>query len=241
MQGNQGQNTFQNQIFNNQQGINQMNQMNQFLMNQSADNLYRQNIQPTWQYMQMMNNFVNENNLNNKGNILSLINLPIVVPYHSQHPLISCITPGRAEISDCWICNCCGFKYSYNVPTFYCTACDFDVCQKCLLGLSALMISIYNYNMSDIKYSQSFTNYSHYHANMHEHPIVKIIRDETYAEIQLKCNFCFKDLQKNEQFYYCSLCNHCICLNCYAMKNINTNFVNNPEYLSANQMNFNNK
>ena len=238
MQGNQGQNTFQNQIFNNQQG---MNQMNQFLMNQSADNLYRQNIQPTWQYMQMMNNFVNENNLNNKGNILSLINLPIVVPYHSQHPLISCITPGRAEISDCWICNCCGFKYSYNVPTFYCTACDFDVCQKCLLGLSALMISIYNYNMSNIKYSQSFTNYSHYHANMHEHPIVKIIRDETYAEIQLKCNFCFKDLQKNEQFYYCSLCNHCICLNCYAMKNINTNFVNNPEYLSADQMNFNNK
>ena len=92
MQGNQGQNTFQNQIFNNQQGMNQMNQMNQFLMNQSADNLYRQNIQPTWQYMQMMNNFVNENNLNNKGNILSLINLPIVVPYSSDHSITTVST-----------------------------------------------------------------------------------------------------------------------------------------------------
>jgi hypothetical protein len=94
--------------------------------------------------------------------------------------------------------------------------------------------------MSDIKYSQSFTNTSHYHGNIHNHPIVKIIRDETYAEIPLKCNFCFKDLQKYEQFYYCSLCNYCVCLNCFGMKNTNNNFVSNPEYLSADQMNLNN-
>ena len=78
--------------------------------------------------------------LKNKLNILSLINLPIVVPYHSQHPLISCFTPVRAENSPGWKCNVCNFKNSFNVPTFYCTACDFDLCQKCLLGLSAFMI-----------------------------------------------------------------------------------------------------
>ena len=232
MKGSQNQVNY-NANLNNQAGL---NMMNQFLMNAGANNLYIQNTQQTWQNMQPMNNFVNQNNLNNSSNILSLINLPILVPYHCQHPLISCLTPGRAEMSTNWICNGCGCHYSYNVPTFYCTACDYDLCQRCLLSLSAFMISIYNYNMSLINESTQFTNYSHYHADKHKHPIVKIIRDKTYAEIRLRCNLCIKDLQKDEQFYYCSLCNYCICMNCYGMNNM---IVNNPEYLSNNQRNMN--
>jgi hypothetical protein len=235
MIGNQNQVNY-NANLNNQAGL---NMMNQFLMNASGNNLYLQNTKPTWQNMQPMNNFVNQNNLNNSSNILSLINLPILVPYHCQHPLISCLTPGRAEISPNWICNGCGCHYSYSVPTFYCTACDFDLCQRCLLSLSSFMISIYNYNMSFINESTQFTNYSHYHADKHKHPIVKIIRDKTYAEIRLRCNLCTKVLQKDEQFYYCSLCNYCICLNCYGMNGMNNIIVDNPEYLSNNQMNMN--
>ena len=174
---------------------------------------------------------MNQVNLNNKTNILSLINVPIIVPYHSHHPLISCQTPGRAEISPSWKCNVCSSDYSYNVPTFYCTACDFDLCQRCLLYLSAFAISIYN---------NKFKNNLHYFQNIHKHPIVKIIRDQTYAEIHLKCNSCFKYMQKDEPFYYCSLCNYCVCLNCFGALNINNQFVNNSEYLSDNQMNANN-
>jgi len=197
---------------NNQAGI---NMMNQYMMNASANNLYLQNMQPTWQNMQPINNFINQNNLNNKNNILSLINLPILTPYHSHHPLISCLTPGRAEISTHWMCNGCGSQYSYNVPTFYCTACDFDLCQRCLLCLSAFMISIYNYNMSFLSESTQFTNISHYRPDKHKHPLVKIIRDQTYAEIPLSCNLCQKNMEKTEAFYYCSLCNYCKCYNCF--------------------------
>ena len=211
MLGNQNQVNF-NANQNNQAGI---NMMNQYMMNASANNLYLQNMQPTWQNMQPINNFINQNNLNNKNNILSLINLPILTPYHSHHPLISCLTPGRAEISTHWMCNGCGSQYSYNVPTFYCTACDFDLCQRCLLCLSAFMISIYNYNMSFLSESTQFTNISHYRPDKHKHPLVKIIRDQTYAEIPLRCNFCQKNMEKTEEFYYCSLCNYCKCFNCF--------------------------
>ena len=230
---------------NNQMAI---NQMNQYMMNQSGNNLYTQNFQQTWQNMQQNVNLI-ETNFNNMTNILSLINLPVVVPYHNQHPLINCKTPGRKDISQYWICNGCGKNYSYNVPTFYCTACDFDLCQKCLLSLSAFMIVIYNYNQSNIFESHQFLNISCYKPNaffsiynynqsnidanppfinneffkpnVHNHPIVRIIREPTYSPINLKCNKCFKDFQKEEAFYYCSLCNYCICISCYNILNLN--------------------
>ena len=76
--------------------------------------------------------------------IAALINLPVVIPVHNQHPLINCKTPGRREICSPWKCNNCWSIYSYDVPSFYCTACDYDLCQKCFLSLNGFMIAIYN-------------------------------------------------------------------------------------------------
>ena len=202
-------NSNQNINFNNQSAMNQMIQY----MNSSGNSLYNQSILSTWKNIQ--NSSLNETNFNDSSNILSLINLPIVVPYHDKHPLINCKTPGRYQGNNCWRCNNCSTKYSYNVPTFYCTACDFDLCQKCLLGLNAFMIAIYNYSRSNIYMSQQFDNIDYYEPSLHIHPIVRILREPTYTVVNLKCNKCFKDIQKDEEFYFCSLCNYCICINCY--------------------------
>ena len=68
MIGNQNQMNY-NANQNNQAGI---NMMNQYMMTASSNNnLYLQNMQPTWQNMQPINNFVNQYNLNNKNNIIS--------------------------------------------------------------------------------------------------------------------------------------------------------------------------
>ena len=217
--------------FNNQSAMNQMTQY----MNSSENSLYNQNINSTWKNMQ--NPSLNEINFNDRSNILSLINLPIVVPYHDNHPLINCKTPGRYKGNNYWKCNNCSTNYTYNVPTFYCTACDFDLCQKCLLSLNAFMIAIYNYSKSNIYMNQQFKNVEYYKKNLHIHPIVRILREPTYTEVPLKCNMCLKDIQRDEEFYFCSLCNYCICMNCYGMNNVNKQFVTNPEYLSGNQMN----
>ena len=81
----------QNINFNNQPGV---NQMNQHLMNNSnVNSIYDKTISKT------MNNFrkptLEKINFNDRSNILSLINLPIIIPYHKEHPLINCKTPGR--------------------------------------------------------------------------------------------------------------------------------------------------
>ena len=198
--------------------MNQMNLMNQNTMNVSQNSLYMMNFQQTYQNIQPSVKLL-DINFNNMTNILSLLNLPILVPCHSQHPLINCRTVGRIGTGTNWICNCCRTDYSYNVPTFYCTACDYDLCQKCLLSFYACQIVIYNYTVGNIQATQQCTNTDHLNPKIHQHPIVRILREPTYFENKLICNFCGKYLQMPEQFYYCCLCNYCICLNCYQQKN----------------------
>ena len=211
-----------------------MDQMNKFINHMSANNLYSQNIQQTMNNFQKIKKNYIHTNFNNMTNILSLINLPIIVPYHAEHPLINCKTPGRVdEKFNFWECDACKAQYSYDVPTFFCTACDFDICQKCILGLGAFWIIIYNYNLGNLCETQINEESPYIRKNLekkiHHHPIIKIIREPSYYENKTKCNLCFKDIQTDEEFYFCSLCNYCICLNCYGEK-AKEKFVENPEY-----------
>ena len=234
--------SIQNNIYNDTSSMNQINiynnmsmsQLNQTINNMNPNSLYVQNFQQTWQNLQPKIN-LEETNFNNMTNILCLLNLPIVVPFHINHPLVNCKT-GRYKGNNHWICNNCGVRYSYSVPSFYCTACDYDFCQKCLLSLNSYLIVVYNYEKGDSKYyfDENFTKSEYYKPNIHNHPIVMIQREPCYLENKLKCNYCFKDLQKTELFYYCSLCNFCVCLNCYTQRDIK--LVENPLYFSSNQM-----
>ena len=35
-----------------------------------------------------------------------------------------------------WRCNLCKKVYNNDVPTYYCTKCDYDVCKKCMKKIS---------------------------------------------------------------------------------------------------------
>ena len=78
------------------------------------------------------------------GFLISRINSSIMIKFH-QHPLYSCFSPLRANSSQFWTCNYCGSKYNYTVPSFYCTACDYDLCQKCLIQCQLYEIIMYDY------------------------------------------------------------------------------------------------
>ena len=102
-------------------------------------------------YTNFMNNLCNELNqmcpgkpyeLNMKSNcsmLLNRINSSIMVGYHA-HPLYSCYTPQRANSNNWWTCQQCGCNYFYTVPSFYCTACNYDLCQKCILSCKLFQI-----------------------------------------------------------------------------------------------------
>ena len=229
------QNIFDQTMKRNQQFYNNMQS------NANGNNLYLNNFNQTWRNFQP-NIALNNTNMNNMINILSLINFPIVVPYHSQHPLINCKTPKNAFGN--WFCNVCKQSYTVNVPSFYCTACDFHLCQKCLLSLQAYQIVIYNYlNHLNINPNEKFINSNYININVHGHPMINIQRERTHFSLELKCNKCEKVLLKDELFYYCCLCNYCICNKCYSTNNYNNfnnknNFVQNPDYLSNDQMKY---
>ncbi len=210
------QNIFDQTMKRNQQFYNNMQS------NANGNNLYLNNFNQTWRNFQP-NIALNNTNMNNMINILSLINFPILVPYHGQHPLINCKTPNNAKQFGIWFCGACSQNYAVNVPSFYCTACDYHLCQKCLLSLQAYQIVIHNYlNNVPIKPNEQFKNSHCINLKVHPHPIVNIQRENTHFTLDLKCNKCIKPLQKNEQFYYCTLCNYCVCHNCYkVLNNIN--------------------
>ena len=84
--------------------------------NVKGNNLYSNSFQQTWNNFQL-NADINKTNMNNMLNILALINFPILVPYHSQHPLINCYTPDRAKQYGNWNCDICKNSYTYNVPS----------------------------------------------------------------------------------------------------------------------------
>jgi len=211
-----------------------MDQMNQFINYMNSNSLFSENIQQTMNNFEQNKKKYIQTNFNNMTNILSLINLPIIVPYHADHPLINCKTPGRiSEKYNFWQCDSCKSQYSYDVPTFFCTACDFDICQKCILSLGAFWIIIYNYNLGNLSEAkideESSYTMKHLNKKIHHHPTIKIIREPSYYENKIRCNLCLKEIQKDENFYFCSLCNYSVCINCYNSKG-QEKFVENPEY-----------
>ena len=218
-------------VYNNKAAI---DQMNQFINYMNSNSLFSENIQQTMNNFEQNKKKYIQTNFNNMTNILSLINLPIIVPYHAEHPLINCKTPGRiSEKYNFWQCDSCKSQYSYDVPTFFCTACDFDICQKCILSLGAFWIIIYNYNLGNLSEAkideESSYTMKHLNKKIHHHPTIKIIREPSYYENKIRCNLCLKEIQKDENFYFCSLCNYSVCINCYNSKG-QEKFVENPEY-----------
>ena len=200
------------------QGFNHNNNNNNLGMNFNDNSLYMQKFQQTFINMQENPNIkISETNLNNMNNILSLINSPVLVPYHTDHPLINCKTIGRDLPKHNWRCNICSKDYSYDVPTFYCTNCDFDLCQKCFLSLYAYQIVVYKYNDNEIPVNKN-NNPNFYKPAAHNHPLVKILKDESYYVSDYKCNFCSKEILKKDAFYFCSICNYCLCQICYDVK-----------------------
>ena len=63
-------------------------------MQLNPNSLYMQKFQQA-NYNMKNNPNISQLNLNNMPNILSLINFPVVLPSHSEHPLVNCKTPAN--------------------------------------------------------------------------------------------------------------------------------------------------
>ena len=170
-----------------------------------------------------------------KNMFLSLINSSIIVINH-PHPLFSCTTPERCQNTKCWTCVKCGCNYMYTVPSFYCTACNYYLCQKCVVAYQIYQIELYDYktnknNFNDIMVNQ---NDPELRMNLHNHPLRSIqLVDYNAERYNILCLKCKNKINSTDSFHYCSLCNFYICSNCF---NSNSQQVIQNQPQSGNQI-----
>ena len=187
-----------------------------------------------------MNNNMNLNNINNNQmSLLSLINSPVLVIEHN-HPLIYSFTLDRAKFGTTWRCNKCGSVFPYNVPSFYCIFCDFDLCENCLLQHQLFEVILYEYHYHLFNNTPNNTNLlfnwqSIFPCHQHLLTLIKKINNN----YNWNCNVCNMMYSNNQAFYYCSLCDFYLCQNCVIQwknyMNINLiNLVNNNGAKSSN-------
>ena len=66
-------------------------------------------------------------NNSNNNDITSFLDFPIIINAH-EHPLLLCY----CQRQNGWSCDKCSRDYNNNTPSFYCSYCDYDLCQNCL-------------------------------------------------------------------------------------------------------------
>ena len=174
-------------------------------------------------------NYYEYNLKSDKETLLNRINSSIMIDFHG-HPLFSCFTPQRANCSQYWTCFQCKCNYSYKVPSFYCTACNYDLCQKCLMQCKLFTIQMYDYSKNEYKNIDMNPNQLNTYAHNHCMTLIQPENYNTEGNYVIHCKSCRCDIKSKEYFYYCSLCNYYICQNCFnGQRSNNNNPYNQPQ------------
>ena len=118
-----------------------------------------------------------------------------------------------------WKCKICRCNFLSNEPTYYCSICDFDVCNKCI-GINK------KYSLEEYYHEQ--TQLKSYIFPTHEHKMIYCRtsrskdRDTTW-----RCNLCFRPYQNKIWSFYCTNCDYDICLLCSKKYIPSYEFINN--------------
>ena len=180
-------------------------------------------------------NISNNLNLNKSNkNLTSHINFSIQINSH-EHPLQLCYPIARKSYGTGWICNKCSTNFSYDQPSFYCTFCDFDVCEKCLGEHKINEINIYDTALNNYRYEQRISNGNFQwqkSSPFHKHLLTYIERGN---ECSWMCNKCSNNFKSKDPSFYCSLCDFNLCQKCSSNNNSdNQNFFNDKKTNSFN-------
>jgi len=173
---------------------------------------------------------INFNNFaNNDIDFISMINSPIRVKSH-LHPLVYCFTKIRGKFivsgnHPSWNCNMCNNEFSIDVPSFYCTFCDYDLCAKCFGNNKINDVKFYKHNPNQNMAIQNLNNAETYKWQIqlpcHIHGLVLI--EKVNKNFMWSCNLCQTKCGSNLLFFYCSLCDFYLCQKCAKNQNGNNN------------------
>jgi len=156
-----------------------------------------------------LNNYINR--LERK--ISYLINSSILVTSH-KHPLTYC-WPEREIYGKEWNCNQCNSNYSNDDRSYYCTFCNYSLCKNCFEDMCVGQVFPYNYNNMRDYYFKNIVQTNFFPCqellSFHNHSLTRL--KIFFGNKKWKCKACLQDIDNN-QFFYCSLCDFCICKKC---------------------------
>jgi rubrerythrin len=118
-----------------------------------------------------------------------------------------------------WICNICRWNFKNNEPTYYCSICDFDVCNNCI-GINK------KYSLEEYYHEQ--TQLKSYIFPTHEHKMIYCRTSRSSNKDTIwTCNLCFKTYENKIWSFYCTNCDYDICLLCSKKYIPSYEFINN--------------
>jgi hypothetical protein len=123
-----------------------------------------------------------------------------------NHRLVYCLTNFN------WICNICKIKYKKELGKYYCSLCDFSMCEKCHYKKNYFMKKSFP---KDVKPSNASVNINFLNTDYHEHKLVFCRHSRRFYKYKdWKCRNCNEEFENEIWCFYCTICNYCLCCDC---------------------------
>jgi len=111
-----------------------------------------------------------------------------------------------------WKCNLCKFKYEKNFPKYFCSLCNFSMCEKChdIRNYPKFKAFPEDNDNSKIDITKKF-----FKTIYHKHILVysRTSRDQTELK-QWYCDNCKENFENNVWSFYCTKCDYDLCKKC---------------------------
>ena len=123
-----------------------------------------------------------------------------------KHQLVYCLT----NIS--WKCNICNLKYKKEISRYYCSLCDYSMCEGCHYLKKYFMKKSFP---KGTKPSNSSVNIHFLDTDYHEHRLV-FCRSSRHFRFYNKwyCDNCRGSFENKDWSFYCTLCDFDLCCGC---------------------------
>ena len=111
-----------------------------------------------------------------------------------------------------WKCNICNVQYKKENSKYYCSICDFNMCENCHYKNNYFMKKSFP---KGAKPSNKSVNVHFFNTDYHEHRLVFCRSSRRFCEFsKWICNNCTEVFNNNIWSFYCTLCDYDICCDC---------------------------
>jgi hypothetical protein len=122
-----------------------------------------------------------------------------------EHKLIYCLTNLD------WCCNECKKNYNKKIGRYYCSICDYNICDQCIENHDYEKMKPFPEDIvpSNGNITENVKKSSH-----HEHQLVYCITKRTCISSGWICDVCKKNFNKDKWSFYCTCCDFDQCYEC---------------------------